>query len=88
MIVQAIGFALLLPVIPFTLELHALRRLTTAAFGTLMALGAGGGHGVGRLLLSQIPQAAQFLGVVLVVIAGIGAERSGRRTPIPATPMA
>lgn len=86
--VQAIGLALLLPVIPFTLELQALRRLTTAAFGTLMALEPAVATMWGVVLLAQIPQAAQFLGVVLVVIAGIGAERSGRRTPIPATPMA
>ena len=33
-----IGLAILLPVVPFALELLALRRLTTAAFGTLMAL--------------------------------------------------
>ena len=87
-VVQAIGLALLLPVIPFTLELQALRRLTTAAFGTLMALEPAVATMWGVVLLAQIPQAAQFLGVVLVVIAGIGAERSGRRTPIPATPMA
>ncbi len=33
-----IGLAILLPVVPFALELLALRRLTTAAFGTLMSL--------------------------------------------------
>ncbi|MEZ5118377.1 MAG: EamA family transporter [Candidatus Nanopelagicales bacterium] len=86
-VVQAIGLALLLPVIPFTLELQALRRLTTAAFGTLMALEPAVATIWGVVLLAQVPQAAQFLGVVLVVIAGIGAERSGRRMPIPATPM-
>ena len=32
------GLALLLPVIPFAFEMLALRRLTTAAFGTLMSL--------------------------------------------------
>ena len=42
----------------------------------------------GALLLSQIPQAPQLVGVVLVVIAGIGAERVGRRQPPPAlTPL-
>ncbi len=87
-VVQAIGLALLLPVIPFTLELQALRRLTTAAFGTLMALEPAVATMWGVVLLAQVPQAAQFLGVVLVVIAGIGAERSGRRAPIPVTPMA
>jgi threonine/homoserine efflux transporter RhtA len=30
--------ALLLPVIPFSLEMYALRRMTTSAFGTLMCL--------------------------------------------------
>ena len=33
-----IGLAVLLPVVPFTLEMLALSRLTTAAFGTLMSL--------------------------------------------------
>src|SRR5277367_4356814 len=33
-----VGLALMLPVIPFSLEMYALRRLTAAAFGTLMCL--------------------------------------------------
>ena len=37
-VVLGLGLAILLPVVPFTLELLALRRLTTAAFGTLMCL--------------------------------------------------
>src|SRR4029079_15044804 len=31
-----VGLAIMLPVVPFALEMLALRRLTTAAFGTLM----------------------------------------------------
>ena len=84
-ILQAIGLAILLPVIPFALELLALRRLTAAAFGTLMALEPAIATAWGVLLLSQIPAALHLAGVVLVVIAGIGAERSGRRDP-PAFP--
>ena len=80
-VVQAIGLAILLPVIPFTLELLALRRLTTAAFGTLMALEPAIATAWGVLLLGQVPLPIQLAGVVLVVIAGIGAERSGRRHP-------
>ena len=38
LILTGLGLSLLLPVIPFALELLALRRLTTAAFGTLMSL--------------------------------------------------
>ena len=37
-VVIGLGLAVLLPVVPFSLELLALRRLTSAAFGTLMSL--------------------------------------------------
>ncbi len=73
------GLALLLPVIPFSLELLALRRLTTAAFGTLMALEPGIGLAIGLVLLSQVPDPLQVVGVILVVAAGVGAERTGHR---------
>jgi inner membrane transporter RhtA len=87
-VLQSIGLAILLPVIPFALELLALRRLTTAAFGTLMALEPAIATAWGVVLLSQIPVPLQLLGVVLVVIAGIGAERMGRRQPPTPTPLA
>ena len=38
LLVAGLGLAILLPVVPFALEMLALRRLTTGAFGTLMAL--------------------------------------------------
>ena len=64
-------------------SLQALRRLTTAAFGTLMALEPGIATLVGALLLAQIPGVVQVVGVALVVVAGVGAERSGHREPGP-----
>ena len=76
--------ALLAPVIPFALELAALRRLTAAAFGTLMALEPALGTLVGAVALAQLPNALQVVGVGLVVIAGIGAERGGHRGDEPA----
>jgi len=79
----ALGLALLLPVIPFSLELIALRRLTTAAFGTLMALEPALGVAAGVVILGQVPHALQVVGVVLVVTAGIGAERNGHRDDDP-----
>lgn len=82
-ILQAIGLAVLLPVIPFALELLALRRLTTAAFGTLMALEPAFATMWGVLLLAQIPNGLQLGGIVLVVVAGVGAERMGHRQPPP-----
>jgi inner membrane transporter RhtA len=74
-----LGLALLLPVIPFSLELLALRRLTTAAFGTLMSLEPAIASLIGLAVLSQVPRPGAIAGVVLIVAAGIGAEASGRR---------
>ena len=76
------GLALLLPVIPFALEMSALRRLTTAAFGTLMCLEPALALLAGLALLGQVPQAWALAGVALVVAAGLGAERAGAR-PVP-----
>lgn len=75
-----VGLAILLPVVPFTLELLALRRLTTAAFGTLMSLEPAFAMLVGFMVLAQAPGVAGVVGICLVVVAGIGASRSGART--------
>ncbi|KAA0096099.1 EamA family transporter [Mycolicibacterium sp. P1-18] len=77
-----IGLATLLPVVPFTLELMALRRLTTAAFGTLMSIEPAFAMVIGYVVLAQAPDAAGLVGIVLVVVAGIGAARGGSRTPV------
>jgi inner membrane transporter RhtA len=75
-----LGLAILLPVVPFTLELLALRRLTTGAFGTLMALEPAFALMIGFVALHQVPNLLAVLGIGFVVAAGIGAERSGTRT--------
>ena len=74
-----LGLAILLPVVPFTLEFLALRRLTTAAFGTLMSLEPAFAVLIGFIVLSQQPDALALLGIACVVVAGIGAERTGGR---------
>ncbi|WP_252443793.1 EamA family transporter [Pseudonocardia humida] len=81
LLVAGLGIAVLLPVIPFCLELLALRRLTTAAFGTLMSLEPGIALVVGLVVLHQVPGAAAVVGLAFVVAAGIGAERTGARAP-------
>jgi inner membrane transporter RhtA len=58
---QGLGLAALVPLLPFSLELLALRRMRVAAFGTLMAL--------------ELPAAWQIAGIALVVTAGVGAQR-------------
>ena len=74
-----IAAAVLLPLIPWTLELYALRRLTKAAFGTLMALEPAIALVIGLVLLHQVPAVAQIVGIGCVVLAGVAAERTGRR---------
>ena len=75
-----LGLAVLLPVVPFSLEMMALRRLTTAAFGTLMSLEPAIALLIGFVALHQVPGAAAVVGVACVVVAGIGAERNGTRS--------
>lgn len=81
-----VGLAILLPVIPFALELLALRRLTTAAFGTLMSLEPAFALLVGLVALGQVPDALAVLGIGFVVAAGVGAERTGARTVLEEPP--
>jgi inner membrane transporter RhtA len=81
LLAYGLGLAILLPVVPFTLELLALRRLTVGAFGTLMALEPGFALAIGFAALGQVPNLVAVLGVGLVVAAGIGAERRGARRP-------
>lgn len=83
LVLIGLGLALLVPVIPFALEMLALRRLSAAAFGTLMSLEPGIALVVGLVLLGQVPGALPVVGLVCVVIAGIGAERGGARERVP-----
>lgn len=78
-----LGLAVLSTVVPYTLEFLALRRLSAGAFGTLMSLEPAIALVMGLLVLGQVPGAAPAVGVVLVVIAGAGATRTGAREAEP-----
>ena len=76
--------AILLPIIPWIFELYALRRLTKAAFGTLMAMEPGIALLIGLIVLQQVPAALQWVGIACVILAGVAAERTGHRdTELP-----
>ncbi|PTL58557.1 EamA family transporter [Paraconexibacter algicola] len=82
-----LGLAVLLPVVPFALEMLALRHLTATAFGTLMSLEPALAVLIGLVALGQAPAPIALLGVLLVVLAGAGAQRTGGRPqPVAATP--
>ena len=83
LLVVGLGLALLLPVVPFVFELLALRRLTTAAFGTLMSLEPAIAVIIGLVILHQTPRLLGVVGIAFVVAAGIGAERIGAREREP-----
>lgn len=86
LLLEAALLAVLMPVLPFALELLALRRMTHTAFGTLMALEPAIGLGWGVVLLSQVPSVGQLVGITLVVVAGAASQRGGRR-PAEASPI-
>lgn len=79
-VLGAAGAAILLPVLPYVLEMLALRRLTTAAFGTLLSFEPGFATLIGFTLLHQTMSFPQLLGIVCVVAASLGAVRRGSRT--------
>src|SRR3954451_10893487 len=78
-VLAGIGLAVLVPVIPFALEMLALRRLTATAFGTLMSLEPAVALIVGLVGLHQTPGIGPIVGILFVVVAGIGAQRGGGR---------
>lgn len=75
----ALGAAVLLPLVPWTLELYALRRLTKSAFGTLMSVEPAIALAIGAVVLRQAPTMLQSVGIAFVVAAGVAAERIGHR---------
>ncbi|WP_067281061.1 EamA family transporter [Streptomyces jeddahensis] len=70
------GVAMLSSVLPYTLELLALRRLPASTFAVLMSLEPALAALAGFLLLHQALSAAQALAIALVIAASMGAVRT------------
>jgi inner membrane transporter RhtA len=70
------GVALLSSVIPYSLELEALRRMPPKVFGVLMSLEPAVASLVGLLVLGEILGVTQWLAVLMVVAASVGATRT------------
>lgn len=77
-LVIGLTVALLSSVIPYSLELEALRRMPAKVFGVLMSLEPAVAAIVGMLVLGEILAPVQWLAVLLVVTASAGATRMSR----------
>jgi len=72
-LLEIAGLALLVPLLPYVLEMVALRRMPTSSFGILMSLEPAIGAFAGFIILSQPMTPSQMFGTALVVSASIGA---------------
>jgi inner membrane transporter RhtA len=83
--VLAVGFAVAVlgSVLPFALELAALRQLSAATFGILLSLEPAVAAFAGAVALGQVPSAIEAVAIVLVVAASAGASLGARRIVPP-----
>jgi inner membrane transporter RhtA len=72
-LLACIGLAVLLPVLPYSFEMAALRRLPASTFGVLMSLEPGIGALLGFLVLGQDLTSVGVLAVGMVIAASAGA---------------
>jgi inner membrane transporter RhtA len=73
------GVSLLLPVIPYALEMTALRRMPQRVFSVLVSLEPAVSALVGLLVLHQLLGWPELAGIGCVVAASVGATLTGRR---------
>jgi inner membrane transporter RhtA len=78
--------ALLSSAIPYSLEIYALRRLRASVFGVLMSLEPAFAALSGLVFLSQHLRMREWVALVCVVAASVGATRGFRRDKLPVEP--
>ena len=78
----AFGVAMLSSVVPYSLELEALRRIRAHVFGVLMSLEPAMAALAGFVVIGQSLSALEVVAIALVVTASAGATR-GAPTPAP-----
>ncbi|GAA2739341.1 MULTISPECIES: EamA family transporter [Kitasatospora] len=73
------GVALLFPVLPYALEMTALRRMEQRVFSVIVSLDPAVSATVGLVVLGQLLGLPQVLGIGCVVLASVGATLTSRR---------
>ena len=79
LLLASLGVAILSSVIPYSLELEALRKLPARVFGVLMSLEPAVAAIVGLIVLGERLEMRAVVAVLLVTIAAAGASLFGRR---------
>jgi inner membrane transporter RhtA len=83
-IAAGLAVAFLSSLVPYSLELEALRRLPAHVFGVLMSLEPAAAAIAGLIVLGQVLKPNEWAGMALVIVASAGATRfAERRTPAP-----
>jgi inner membrane transporter RhtA len=82
-----LGVAVLSSIVPYSLELAALRRLSASAFGLLMSLEPAVAALVGVLVLGQPVTLILGASVVMVVVASVGTTLSQRQVSVEKPPV-
>lgn len=82
------GVAVLSSVLPYTLELLALRRMPAATFAIMMSLEPALAAAAGFLILDQALSAVEAAAIALVIAASMGAVRTRAGRPKVAVPEA
>ncbi|MFC4121268.1 EamA family transporter [Nonomuraea zeae] len=74
-----LGVGLLSSVIPYSLELQALRRMPKQVFGILMSLEPAVAALIGVLVLSEFLHVQQWAAIICIVAASLGSTRVSKR---------
>jgi inner membrane transporter RhtA len=69
----AIGVAILSTALPYTLEMVALTRMPARTFGTLMSIEPAFGALSGLLFLHEYLSLSQWMAIMCIILASVGA---------------
>lgn len=80
----AIGVAILSTALPYTLEMIALTRMPARTFGTLMSIEPAFGALSGLLFLQEYLSLSQWMAILCIILASVGATMTMGSTAKPA----
>lgn len=83
LLLLSVTLAIFSSVLPFSLEMQALRAMPPRTFSILMSLEPAMAALVGLLLLGEHLKVSQWLAVACIVVASSGAALKGKNSPLP-----